>query len=697
VIGALPAALARLEESTAIFLPAYSRILEGNFALENLGVDVEVPMESESIRGRLLRTVLPGSGVPVFLFHAEKLFDRADLYGEGGKEYPDNPLRFGVFARASLEAARALNWKVEIVHAHDWQAALAPVFLRTHYANDPRFERTRSVLTVHNLAYQGWSPPEILTELELSESLLDHHLLECHGMVNLLKGGIVFADQVTTVSPRYAEEILQPEEGWGLEGALKARADSLTGVLNGVDPDVWSPAIDPHLTVRYSIENWADGKAAARRDLMKTFGLEADGGAPVVGFIGRLTGQKGVDFLLGSVRALVEAGGRLVLIGTGDPRLERAWRKVAARHPGTVGVIISYNEPLAHLIQAGSDMLVMPSRFEPCGLNQLYAMRYGTVPVVNPVGGLLDTVVPATPANLGAGTATGLHLEELSRQGLADTFQRAFALFEDRKQWAALVEAGMRQDFTWERSARTYRNLYSRVLDRTHRHMPFKVLPQFPRPAAVSEVEEDGPRPPEELPPSYGEPVLSLMVQGPTLVFAYWEIPVTLRGAFGSSPRLELEDLDSGERQVVSLAHEHEFGDYWFHVQADHAFQARIVSGDGSRPHLVSERVATPRSRPSPYLATADSSRPISAEELPAHERDPFIERHARLLGLMGVRWRPDVSGLPVPLESLLGSRPPSPGESERPDLLDSIPSSMDHLPSSADSGRPENPGDGWR
>jgi starch synthase len=697
VIGALPAALARLEESTAIFLPAYTRILEGQFQLENLGVDVEVPTASESIRGRLLRTVLPGSGVPVFLFHAEKLFGRAELYGEEGKEYPDNPLRFGVFARAALEAARVLNWNVEIVHAHDWQAALVPVFLRTHYADDPRFERTRSVLTVHNLAYQGWSPPEILTELHLSESLLDHHFLECHGMVNFLKGGIVFADQITTVSPRYAEEILQPEEGWGLEEALKAQSDNLTGVLNGVDPDVWSPAIDPHLTARYSIENWAHGKATARRELLTTFGLDPDGRAPLVGFIGRLTGQKGVDFLLGSVRSLVKAGGRLVLIGTGDPRLERAWRKVAARYPGTVGVIISYNEPLAHLIQAGSDMLVMPSRFEPCGLNQLYAMRYGTVPVVNPVGGLLDTVVPATAANLDAETATGFHLDALSRQGIADTLRRAFALFEDGERWKALVEAGMRQDFTWERSARTYRDLYSRVLDRTHRHMPFKMLPQFPRPAAVSEVEENGPRPPEELPPSYGEPVLTLMVQGPMLVFAYWEIPATLRGAFGSSPRLELEDLDSGERQVVSLAHEHEFGDYWFHVEAEHAFQARIVSGDGSRPHLVSERVTTPRTRPSPLLATADSSRPISAEELPAHEREPFIEQHARLLGLMGVRWRPDVSGLPVPLESLRGLRPPSPDESEQPDLLDSIPSSMDSPSSSAPPSRPENPGDGWR
>jgi len=699
VIGALPSALARLGESTAIFLPAYSWILEGEFKVEDLGVAVEVPTGTDPIRARLLRTVLRGNGVPVFLFHAEKLFDRADLYGEGGKEYPDNPLRFGVFARGALEAARALDWPVEILHAHDWQAALVPVLLRTHYAEDPRFERTRSVLTIHNLAYQGWARPELLEALGLSETLLDHHLLECHGMVNLLKGGIVFADQVTTVSPRYAEEILQPEEGWGLEAALETRSDSLTGVLNGVDPDVWSPDVDPHLTEPYTIENWAEGKAEARRALLETFGLGPDDGAPLVGFIGRLTGQKGVDLLLGSVRALIQAGGRLILIGTGDPRLERAWRRAAVRHAGSLAVKITYNERLAHLIQAGSDMLVMPSRFEPCGLNQLYAMRYGTVPVVNPVGGLLDTVVPATAANLEAGTATGFHLEALSRAGIAEAFRRAFTVHEDREQWKRLVETGMRQDFTWDRSGRTYLDVYARVLDRTHRHMPFKLLPRFPRPAAPPEVDREEPRVPEELPPSYGEPILSLMVQGPTLVFAYWEIPGTLRASFGPSPRLELEDLDSGERQIVSLAHEHGFGDYWFHVSPDRTFQARMVSGDGSRPHLVSGAVTTPRSRPSPVLATAAASRPVPVEAIPAAEREPFIEQHVRLLGLMGGRWRPDVSGLPVPLESLPES-PPAPEKPIRPaspESTDSIPSSMIRGPSSGSFSSPENRREGWQ
>lgn len=637
VVGALPGALSRLGETTALFMPAYPWILDEVSNVSDLGLDLEVPTGSGSVSARLLRTTLPGSGVEVILFRSDPLFNRPYLYGGNGDDYPDNPFRFGVFSRAALEATKALNWHIDIFHVHDWQAALLPVFLRTRYEDDPHFASSRTVLTLHNLAYQGWAYPGVLEALGLAQSLFHHHLLECHSLVNLLKGGIIFADQVTTVSPRYAEEICWPEMGWGLDAVLQTRIEHLTGVLNGVDSSVWDPGSDPHLPVHYGLETWRDGKAAARRRLAEVFGFYPDDTRPLVGFIGRLTGQKGVDLLLDAIPDMVESGGRLVLIGTGDPHLESAWRDIASRFPGSVAVQITYDETLAHLIQAGADMLVMPSRFEPCGLNQMYALRYGTVPMVHAVGGLLDTVVPATEENLALSRATGFHFHDLSRDCLVGTFRHAFGLYADREKWSRLVSTGMQQDFSWEQSARAYQNLYHQVRSRSDRHMPLKFLPLFPRPAERPVAEDEHFHILQAFRRPYGEAVLRLMAQSPTNLFSYWEIPEPLRAKMSASTRLMLEDLTSGIRETVPMDPAPELGDYWFHVKPDQTYQLAIVDEDTGERLLESQPVRTPRDRPSELWSTDDAASWVTLDQISARTREAFLERYRRLLEFMGL------------------------------------------------------------
>jgi len=681
VVGALPGSLSHLGESTAIFMPAYSWILRNSQDLADLGVDLEVPTGNGPVHGRILRTHLPGTGVDVLLFQSDALFYRDNLYGENGNDYPDNPYRFGVFARAALEMAKAMNWQIDIFHAHDWQAALLPIFLRTFYEDDPCFSRSRSVLTIHNLAYQGWAYPGVLEALGLAQSLFHHHLLECHSLVNLLKGGIVFADQVTTVSPRYAEEIRTPQMGWGLDNVLRSRADHLTGVLNGVDLGIWDPNRDPHLPRRYDINSWQEGKAEARAGLANV-GLNPVDSRPLVGFIGRLTGQKGVDLLLESVPDLVESGGRLILLGTGDPSLESSWRDVAHRYSGSVGAQITYDERLAHLVQAGADMLVMPSRFEPCGLNQMYALRYGTIPVVHGVGGLQDTVFPATAENLASGRATGFHFPDLSRDGILNTFRHAFTLHSDHDQWARLVTTGMRQDFSWTRSAQAYIDLYQEVSSRPDRHMPLKLLPQFPRPAERPVSEDEQFHILRAFRRPYGIPVLRLMVQSPTNLFSYWEIPESLRPMLGDSPRLELENVTRGTRHAIPLDNPSELGDYWFHVEPDHTYQVTLVSEVTGLPCLESNPVQTPRVYPSDSWATDDAASWVTLDQLSARARDAFIERYKRLLECMGLASHGATAPSSMEMVPL-----PSSGGPPFADVADVGPSWISSVPSSIDFG----------
>ncbi len=387
--------------------------------------------------------------VPGRRFHFvehEGYFGRAGLYGEDGADYPDNDVRFAFFTRASLEAAR--EFAPDVVHLHDWQSALAAFFVRSEGA----LPGSRVVYTVHNLAYQGVFPPATLDRVGLARSAFTFRELEFHGNVSYMKAGLVFADAVTTVSPRYAREIQTSAFGYGLEGVLRERAAAgeLHGILNGADYTDWSPDVDPNLPAPYTPRKLSP-KRLAKAALQQELGLEIRRDAPVLGIVTRLDRQKGVDLLIEVAPQVLELGAQLAILGNGDPVLERRLTGLATRHAGAIGVRIGFVDSLAHLIQGGSDMLLMPSRWEPCGLNQMYAMRYGTVPLVSAVGGLDDTVDDSR---------TGFTFQPDDPAALLRAIRRAVEVYEEPGAWRRLMRAGMKQDFSWTVSAREYLELF---------------------------------------------------------------------------------------------------------------------------------------------------------------------------------------------------------------------------------------------
>jgi starch synthase len=390
--------------------------------------------------------------VPGRRFHFvehEGYFDRAGLYGEDGVDYPDNDRRFAYFARASLDAAAAQGFAPDVVHLHDWQAALAAFLVRSEGA----LPGSSVVYTVHNLAYQGVFPPATLTRVRLPGSAFAFRGLEFHGNVSYMKAGLVFADAVTTVSPRYAREIQTPAFGFGLEGVLRERAAAgeLHGILNGADYTDWSPEVDPNLPEPYTTRRLSP-KRLAKAALQRELGLEVRRDAPLLGMVTRLDRQKGVDMVIEAAAGLLAQDVQLGILGNGDPALERQLTGLAARHPGPIGVRIGFVDSLAHMIQGGSDVLLMPSRWEPCGLNQMYAMRYGTVPVVSAVGGLVDTVEEGR---------TGFTFDPEDPGALVAAVQRAVERYRgDATAWRRMMRAGMAMDFSWTVSAREYLRLF---------------------------------------------------------------------------------------------------------------------------------------------------------------------------------------------------------------------------------------------
>ena len=405
---------------------------------------------------------MPDSGVPLWLVDCPALYDRlgGPYAGEDGLDWHDNAWRFGVFAQAALAVctgAADLSWEPDVVHCHDWQTGLVPALL----SDIPR--RPASVFTIHNLAYQGLFSRVQFDQLKLPEHLWSLHALEFYGSFSFLKGGLVFSDWITTVSPTYAREIRTAAFGCGLDGLLRHRAERLVGILNGVDYRVWDPRHDPLIEHAFGPDQ-LEGKAANKAALQARFGLPQDPDVPVAGFVGRLVEQKGVDLILDALPAFWERPFQLVVLGSGDRALEARLQDAARAHPMALGVQIGYDEPLAHLIEAGADLFLMPSRFEPCGLNQMYSLRYGTVPVVQRVGGLADTVVHADRKALATGTATGFTFAEPSAERLATAIEAALNCYAQPEVWRRLMRAGMAQDFSWEHSADQYLELYARVL-----------------------------------------------------------------------------------------------------------------------------------------------------------------------------------------------------------------------------------------
>lgn len=461
VAGTLPKYMKKNDVECAVILPLYKKVKESTAGLKSTGVTISVPVGEHTLTGILWEATLPGTDIPAYFIQRDEFFHRDGLYVTGDKDYWDNAQRFIFYSRGVLEAAEALGLKVDVFHCHDWQSALIPVYLKTLYAGRNHFRGAKSLLTIHNLAYQGvfWHWDMKLTGFDWS--LFHWKRLEFWGKLNFLKGGIVYADALTTVSPRYAREIQTEEFGCGLHGVIRDRGSDLTGIINGVDYAVWSPEVDSLIASKFSASKLA-GKAKCKAQLQKKCKLPASD-APVIGVISRLVDQKGFDLFAKVAPELLKQDVQIVVLGTGDERYHRFFNDLAARNPKKVSIHLTFDNTLAHEIEAGSDMFLMPSRFEPCGLNQLYSLKYGTIPVVRETGGLADSIVNATPESIEKGTATGFSFAKYEPPELWACLQRALAAYADKKTWAKLVKTAMEQDFSWERSAREYAELYRRL------------------------------------------------------------------------------------------------------------------------------------------------------------------------------------------------------------------------------------------
>ena len=460
VAGALPAALLAQGVDARLLLPGYAAVLTAMRAAGGVqAVGAPLGPAFGAARLALLRAHLPGSGVPLYVIDAPWLYGRAGnpYVDADAMPWPDNHLRFGLLGWIAAQlAAGGLDpeWTPDVVHAHDWHAGLAPVYLRAHPA-----ARTRTVFTIHNLAFQGLFGFDAAAPLGLPTALLTPELLEFHGELSFMKGGLTCADRVTTVSPTYAREILTPAFGEGLEGVIQMRAAHLSGILNGVDTAHWNPAADPLIAHAYDAQQMA-GKAANQRTLRAELGLAGTAHGPLFAVVSRLTGQKGLDLLPEALAGALARDAQLVVLGSGEKGLEDAFVALAARHPGRVAVQIGFDEALSHRIFAGADAIIVPSRAEPCGLTQLYGLRYGTLPVVRRVGGLADTVVDEA-----AGTgATGFVFDSATVPALAAALMRAVDVFMHPKRWRALTRAGMETPVSWEPAARAYLALYEELM-----------------------------------------------------------------------------------------------------------------------------------------------------------------------------------------------------------------------------------------
>ena len=456
VAGALPQALATLGHDVRVLMPKY-RGVERHGTLRTAVPRVRVPIGDRTTEGALLEGRL-GRAVPVYFLAHDHYYDRPALYGTGQGDYLDNCERFIFFCRGALEALRALGWTPHVIHANDWQSGLVPVYLETLYKDDPALGEVGTLFTIHNLAYQGvfWHFDMPLTGL--GWDLFTPAGLEFYGKLNFLKGGLVFADVLNTVSKTYAQEIQTPEFGCGLEGVLQYRRADLHGVVNGIDVAAWDPATDRDLTKPYSAEDLA-GKAACKQALAQELGIDADG-APIIGIVSRLAAQKGLDLVLEALPELVEAGFELVLLGAGEPGLETAFGQAARASRGRIAIRTGFDGALARRIYAGADMFLMPSRYEPCGLGQMISMRYGTIPIVRRTGGLADTVVEARPARR---TGTGFGFAEPTARALLEAATRALAAYREPALWRQLQRNAMAQDFSWPASAREYVALYRKA------------------------------------------------------------------------------------------------------------------------------------------------------------------------------------------------------------------------------------------
>lgn len=451
VIEALPKALVEQGHDVAVVLPRY----RGTKASVVVEPSLTVPMGT----GLRFPAVANGTvlhGVRYYFVDDPEYFDREKLYGDAHGDYTDNGERFAEFSRAAIEIAKQV-WQPDVMHCHDWQSGLVPVILRTQYAKDPVLGGVPVVFTVHNLGYHGTFPWELMARIGLPNELFHHEMLEFYSKVNYLKGGLVFSDYITTVSRKYAQEIKTPEYGHGLDGVIRRRGDRLVGILNGVDYSQWSPENDKYIAAKYSAKDLT-GKIVCKKDLLAEFKLPAENEArPLIGIVSRFADQKGFDLIAQVAQDLLKEDLAIVALGTGEAKHESLFRELAQRFPAKMGVRVGFDNALAHKIEAGSDMFLMPSRYEPCGLNQIYSLKYGTVPVVRATGGLDDTIEPFEALS---GRGTGFKFEAYEGRALLDCVRQAVHVFSDQKAWRRLMANGMAKDYSWAPSAKEYAKLY---------------------------------------------------------------------------------------------------------------------------------------------------------------------------------------------------------------------------------------------
>jgi starch synthase len=469
VVGALPRELKRLGCDVRVVIPYYQHVKENidkiGLKPRESGKEVVVAIDWLPFRGNVTEVTL--DEVTVYLLGNDRLFDREYIYSTPKGDYPDNYLRFGFLSLAALETARALGFNPDIIHCHDWQTAMVPISLRwrKHLRDDPFFKDSKIVFTIHNIAYQGLFPKEILDEFGLPWYIYTPQGIEFYGKVNLLKGGIAYSDLVTTVSPTYAEEIKTPQYGYGLDGVLRwvsQNSNSLVGILNGIDYELWNPEKDKALYLNYATGD-IDGRLKNKSKLKEELGLNTDESKPLIGMVSRLTEQKGIDLVVESLRQIIDLGFQLAILGTGEERYERMLENAKQVHRENVSFSSGFSDELARRIYAGSDMFLMPSRFEPCGLGQMIALRYGSIPVVRGTGGLLDTI---RDYNADKEKGNGFVFYEFSKVSFLDALVRAISVYENRNEWMALVNRAMREDFSWKRSSEKYLEMYEKLASR---------------------------------------------------------------------------------------------------------------------------------------------------------------------------------------------------------------------------------------
>ena len=454
-VASLAGTMADRGHEVAVFLPGYRSALDhpGAKSAERT-FRIRIELGSELMSGEV-RVFSPRKNLRVHLICRDEYFDRRHPYGNGERDYEDNADRFIFFAKGAIEALRLADLQADVVHAHDWQTSLVPLLLRDAERRHGVTLAMKTVFTIHNIAFQGVFPSRVFPRTNLPDELNNIDGLEFYNQINLLKGGILFADRVTTVSPRYAQEIQTPEFGCGLDGVVQTRAEDIKGLLNGIDTAVWNPAVDALLPARYSSANMA-GKAVCRTALLKSQSFDVKFTGPVYGMVCRLAEQKGIDLLLANADFFLNQNCRLIILGSGEKRYEEALQALAARAPQRIALCAKHDETMSHLIEGGSDFFMMPSLFEPCGLNQMYSQAYGTIPLVSKVGGLADTV---TDADADPVNGTGLTFPP-TNAGLADGLKRSLLLFADKARLATVQKRGMERDFSWAQAAAAYEQLY---------------------------------------------------------------------------------------------------------------------------------------------------------------------------------------------------------------------------------------------